>query len=38
MPLISFDAGQEFLIIERAADGPNCDEHWLEAAVTLVAE
>jgi ureidoglycolate lyase len=38
MPLISFDAGQEFLIIERAADGPNCDEHWLDEAVLLRGE
>ena len=36
MPLIAFQAGQEFLVIDRAADAPNCDEHNLVEAVTLV--
>ena len=38
MPLIAFDVGQEYLIIERAADGPNCEEHWLDEAVLLSDE
>jgi len=38
MPLIAFDAGQEFLIIDRAADSPNCDEHSLDEAIMLVED
>lgn len=38
MPLIAFDAGQEFLIIDRASDVPNCDEHSLDEAVALVEQ
>ena len=35
MPLIAFEPGQRYLIIDRAADGPNCDEHTLEEPVML---
>jgi len=37
MPLIAFDAGQEFLVIDRCGKSPNCDEHSLEEAVILAA-
>ncbi len=36
MPLIAFEAGREFLIIDRAADMPNCDTHDLDEPVMLV--
>ena len=36
MPLIAFDEGREFLIIDRAADTPNCDTHDLDVPVMLV--
>lgn len=36
MPLIAFEAGQEFLVIDRASGEPNCDEHDLEEVVMLV--
>lgn len=38
MPLISFETGQEFLIIDRIADLANCDEHSLDEAVMLIEE
>jgi hypothetical protein len=36
MPLIAFETGQEFLVIDRAADLPNCDEHTLDESVLLL--
>lgn len=36
MPLIAFDEGQEFLVVDRAGDLPNCEEHDLEESVMLV--
>jgi len=38
MPLIAFDTGQEFLIIDRAADQPNCEEHVLDEPIMLVED
>jgi ureidoglycolate lyase len=37
MPLIAFEAEQRFLIIDRGADGPNCDQHMLDEPLKLVA-
>lgn len=36
MPLIAFEEGQTFLVLERAGDEPNCEIHSLDEAVTLV--
>lgn len=37
MPLISFESGQRYLIIDRATDQPNCDEHTLDDPVKLIS-
>ncbi len=37
MPLISFAAGQEYLIIDRGGDEPNCDVHTLDDSILLEA-
>ena len=36
MPLIAFETGQEFLVIDRAGDSPNCEEFRFDEAVVLV--
>ena len=38
MPLVAFDAGQEFLVIDRSGESLNCDEHCLEEPVTLLGD
>ena len=35
MPLIAFEAGQEFLIVDRRAGKANCEVHELDAVVML---
>ena len=37
MPLIAFEAGQEYLIIDRGGKEPNCDMHTLDEAILLEA-
>ena len=36
MPLIALAEGQQFLVVDRAGDGPNCEIHQLDEAVVLV--
>ena len=36
MPLIAFESGQRFLVIDRAGSGANCDEHVLGESVLLL--
>jgi len=38
MPLISFAAGQEYLIIDRGGKEPNCDQHTLAEPILLEAD
>ena len=37
MPLISFAAGQEYLIIDRGGSEANCEEHTLDDVIYLQA-
>jgi len=37
MPLIAFDAGQEFLIVDRGGEEANCELHTLDRTVMLEA-
>ena len=37
MPLIAFDAGQEFLIVDRGGEESNCEQHMLDTVVLLEA-
>jgi ureidoglycolate lyase len=36
MPLIALEAGQEFLVVDRAGEGANCDQVILSEYVTLL--
>jgi ureidoglycolate lyase len=35
MPLVAFEAGQEFLIVDRAGEKGNCEEHEFDEVVML---
>lgn len=35
MPLIAFEAGQEYLVVDRGGKQPNCEVHELEETVML---
>jgi len=37
MPLIAFASGDQFLVIDRGGDEPNCEEHVLDVPVMLEA-
>ncbi len=37
MPLIAFDAGQEFLIVDRGGEESNCEQHMFDTVVMLEA-
>jgi len=37
MPLIAFDAGQEFLVLDRGGEESNCEQHSLDVVVMLEA-
>jgi ureidoglycolate lyase len=37
MPMIAFEEGQEFLIVDRGGDGENCEQHYFSDSVVLLA-
>jgi ureidoglycolate lyase len=37
MPMIAFEEGQEFLIVDRGGDGENCEQHYFGDPVVLLA-